>query len=158
MVFRGIGTITVYAVRRGVCMARIRGFTLIELMIVVAIIAILAAIALPAYQDFVARAQVAEGLSLAGGAKNAVATQYAQNGQFPADNLEAGLSANTSISGKYVSSVTVAGAGTISVLFSNSASAKIAGQTLLLAPTDQGGSLSWVCSGHDARYLPSSCR
>lgn len=135
-----------------------RGFTLIELMIVVAIIAILAAIALPAYQDFVARAQVSEGISLAGGAKNAVAVHYSQTGQFPADNLEAGLSANGSINGKYVSSVTVAGTGEISVLFSNSASAKIAGQTLLLTPIDQGGSLSWACSGNDARYLPSSCR
>jgi type IV pilus assembly protein PilA len=127
-------------------------------MIVVAIIAILAAIALPAYQDFVARAQVAEGLSLAGGAKNAVASHYAQTGAFPTDNLEAGLTANVSINGKYVSSVTVAGTGTISVLFSNSASAKVAGQILLLAPIEQGGSLSWTCSGGDARYLPSSCR
>lgn len=139
-------------------MARTRGFTLIELMIVVAIIAVLAAIALPAYQDYVARAQVAEGLSLAGGAKQSVAVQFAQTGQFPTDNSQAGLATSTSISGKYVTSVTLTGAGTISVLFSNSASSKIAGQTLVLQSIDQGGSLSWRCSGQDARYLPSTCR
>jgi len=139
-------------------MARTRGFTLIELMIAVAIIAILASIAFSAYQDSMARAQVAEGFSLAGGAKNAVAAHYAQTSQFPTDNLAAGLAVNASISGKYVRSVTIVGAGGVSVLFASTANAKIAGQTLLLQPTDRGGSLSWTCSGHDARYLPSSCR
>ncbi|PZO08871.1 MAG: prepilin-type cleavage/methylation domain-containing protein [Lysobacteraceae bacterium] len=139
-------------------MKRTRGFTLIELMIVVAIIAILAAISLFAYQDSVARAQVAEGLGLATGAKTAITIYHAENNQFPVDNVDAGLAGPTSINGRYVRSVTVTGTGGIDVLFSGSANAKIAGQTLMLAPIEQGGSLSWVCSGHDARYLPSSCR
>lgn len=135
------------------------GFTLIELMIVVAIIAILATIALPAYQDYVARAQAAEGLSLSTGAKLGIATHFADYGAFPADNADAGLSAPASISGKYVSSVTLGDTnGQIDVMFGNDANAKIAGQTLTLQATDTHGSLSWQCSGLDRKYLPSTCR
>lgn len=135
-----------------------RGFSLIELMIVVAIIAILAAIALPAYQDYVARAQVAEGLSLSTGAKEAIATYYSDHGQFPADNRVAGMAAPGSVSGKFVRSVTVDSTGSISVAFASSASARIAGQALVLTASDTNGSVNWSCGGLDARYVPTSCR
>lgn len=131
---------------------------MIELMIVVAIIAILAAIALPAYQDYVARAQVAEGFSLSTGAKEAIATYYSDHGQFPADNLAAGMAPPASVSGNYVRSVTVGTRGAIDVEFSGSASAKIAGQILTLAATDSNGSINWSCGGLEGKYLPSSCR
>jgi len=139
-------------------MATERGFTLIELMIVVAIIAILAAIALPAYQDYVARSQVAEGLGLATGAKVAIATYYGDYGAFPSNNAAAGMSAPGSIRGKYVASVTVDGTGLISVAFDPAnASAKISGETLTLQVRDNNGSLGWACGGLPTKYLPSSC-
>lgn len=137
---------------------RADGFTLIELMIVVAIIAILAAIAVPAYQDYVARSQVAEGFALASGAKEAIAIYYSDHGVFPADNGLAGMSAPASISGKYVSSVTVDNTGAIAVLFSSTANAKISGQILTLQLSDTNGSLTWACHGLPDRYLPSTCR
>ena len=91
-----------------------KGFTLIELMIVVAIIAILAAIALPAYQDYVARSQVSEAMSLSSGAKTAVAEYYADRGAWPTSNTQAGLTPNSaSINGKYVASVGVGANGVI---------------------------------------------
>lgn len=135
-----------------------RGFTLIELMIVIAIIAILAALALPAYQDYVARGQVAEGFNLSTAGREAIATHYADTGLFPIDNIAAGMAAPGSISGRYVRSVTVDNTGTISVVFSNTASAKISGQTLLMTATDNSGSILWSCGGLDPKYMPSSCR
>ncbi len=141
-------------------MKKQQGFTLIELMIVVAIIAILAAIALPAYQDYVARSQVSEGMSLASGAKTAVAEEYANTGDFGGiTNATAGLSPAGSISGKYVDTVTV-NDGVITVsLNGSSASDKIAGTNLTLTPNDNGGSIDWTCGGSvDAKYRPSSCR
>jgi type IV pilus assembly protein PilA len=140
-------------------MKRSQGFTLIELMVVVAIIAILAAIALPAYLDYVARAQVSEGFSLATDARTAVTVYHAEHNGYPSGNTAAGLSAPGSIIGKYVVSVTVGdGNGHVEVEFGNDASQKISGRTLSMLLQDEGGSLHWSCTGLDARYLPSACR
>lgn len=140
-------------------MLKIRGFTLIELMIVVAIVAILAAVAIPAYQDYVARTQVTEAFSLAGSARTAVTTYHAERSSYPADNEDAGLANPSSIFGRYVESVTVgAGTGHVEVLLGNDASDKIAGQTMVMQLHNQGGSLRWDCGGIDAKYLPSVCR
>src|SRR5918994_3257890 len=95
-----------------------KGFTLIELMIVVAIIGILAAIAIPAYQDYTIRSQVTEGLNLAAPAKASVAEVYANRGDWPADNTEAGIGSSASIVGKYVTSVSI-GSGGITVTSGN---------------------------------------
>ena len=126
---------------------RQKGFTLIELMVVVAIIAVLSAIALPAYQDYVVRAQVAEGISLSNGARMAIAVYYGDNGEFPADNVAAGLAPPGSIVGNYTESVTIDGAGNISVLFGGRANAKLQGKILSVRATDNGGSLRWSCGG-----------
>ena len=136
-----------------------KGFTLIELMIVVAIIAILAAIAIPAYQDYTIRAQISDGLSLASGSKTAVAEYYQQRGAYPATNAAAGVAAAASIRGNFVSSTTIAG-GVITVAYNTaSTNAKISGSTVLLSPTDRGGSMEWDCTSLILdRYLPTQCR
>ncbi|HGK0232401.1 TPA: pilin, partial [Neisseria gonorrhoeae] len=86
-----------------------KGFTLIELMIVIAIVGILAAVALPAYQDYTARAQVSEAILLAEGQKSAVTEYYLNHGEWPENNTSAGVASSpTDIKGKYVKSVTVA--------------------------------------------------
>ena len=123
-----------------------KGFTLIELMIVVAIIGILAAIAIPAYQDYTIRAQVTEGLNLAGAAKAAVAESFSNTGLAPATRTEAGMSANAiDTNGKYVTSVGVAN-GTITITYGAGANSNISGGTLELVPyetTDK--SVTWRC-------------
>jgi type IV pilus assembly protein PilA len=136
-----------------------KGFTLIELMIVVAIIAILAAIAIPAYQDYTIRAQISDGLSLASGSKTAVAEYYQNRGAYPTNNTIAGVAAPTSIVGNFVSSTTITN-GLITVAYSTpQANAKISSSTVLLSPTDRGGSIEWDCTSSILdRYLPTQCR
>ena len=140
-------------------MKKQQGFTLIELMIVVAIIGILAAIAIPAYQDYTIRAQVSEGLNLAGGAKAAV-TEYTQDrGVFPTDNTTAGLSAAATIKGKYVGGVTVAN-GIVSVRYSSGAHTTITNDILIMTPTTNPGSVEWACTSTTiaTKHLPAACR
>ncbi|MGL1834650.1 pilin [Rhodocyclaceae bacterium SMB388] len=136
-----------------------QGFTLIELMIVVAIIGILAAIALPAYQDYTIRAQVSEGMSLASGTKTAIGEFYDSTGRLPSNNQSAGLSAPASITGKYVLSVTNTN-GLVAASFNTAdANAAIRTGALQLSAVTHSGSIEWVCKGTVAeKYRPSSCR
>ena len=123
-----------------------KGFTLIELMIVVAIIGILAAIAIPAYQDYTIRAQVTEGLNLASAAKAAVSETFGSNGTWPADNAGAGLSPATDIKGKYVTAVTVSTGGLITITYGGQANNAINTLDLTLTPyTSANGDIAWVC-------------
>jgi type IV pilus assembly protein PilA len=157
-----------------------QGFTLIELMIVVAIIGILAAIAIPAYQNYTIRAQVTEGLNLADGVKTAVGEYFANHGSWPAALTKLGITKK--ISGKYVSTVTVA-TGTIEAKYGGTqVNSNLVGQTLAIQPkVSANGDVIWVCgkatvpanavaptSGDSVgaagatnvspTYLPSACR
>lgn len=140
-----------------------KGFTLIELMIVVAIIGILAAVAIPAYQDYTVRTKVSEGLSLASGAKTSVAETRLSNGSWPTSNPAAGLAAASKITGNNVQSVAVGGSGVITITYANDSA--ISSKTVTLTPNiaTGGGSVTWACdapstNGVDDRYLPGNCR
>ena len=165
--------------RSTITMRADRGFTLIELMIVVAIIGILAALATSAYQTYTVRAQIAEGLTMAAGAKVPIVDAYTNDGSAPADRVDAGMSPNpTDTAGGYVSAVNVTN-GRVDITFGGArAHQAIVGQTISVTPYEtNGNTIVWRCGnatqpngvllqGGDphvaptvqARYLPSSCR
>ncbi len=136
-----------------------QGFTLIELMIVVTIIGILASLAIPAYQDYTIRAQVAEGLSLSSSAKTSMGEYYLDRGAWPANNAEVGLSDAGTIIGRYVVSVAVAGP-VVTVTYGNNAHDVINGQSLTLTMVDNSGSFIWTCASVAIadKHLPAACR
>ena len=123
-----------------------QGFTLIELMIVVAIIGILAAIAIPAYQDYTIRAQVSEGMTLAAAAKTAVAESFSNDGEAPAARIDAGMTKTvTDTNGKYVTSVAVTN-GAVTITYGNEVNRIVKGATLSLVPYETPDlSVTWQC-------------
>ncbi|HFA1837099.1 TPA: pilin, partial [Neisseria gonorrhoeae] len=122
-----------------------KGFTLIELMIVIAIVGILAAVALPAYQDYTARAQVSEAILLAEGQKSAVTEYYLNNGEWPKDNDEAGVASASKIIGKYVKEVKVEKGVVTAQMKSDGVNKEIQGKKLSLWAKRENGSVKWFC-------------
>ncbi|HEZ6633782.1 TPA: pilin [Neisseria meningitidis] len=156
-----------------------KGFTLIELMIVIAIVGILAAVALPAYQDYTARAQVSEAILLAEGQKSAVTEYYLNHGEWPANNSSAGVATSSEIKGKYVEKVEVANGVVTAEMKSSGVNNEIKGKKLSLWAKRQNGSVKWFCGQPvtrnannadtvaaaaandkkiDTKHLPSTCR
>ncbi|EMS5768729.1 pilin [Neisseria gonorrhoeae] len=153
-----------------------KGFTLIELMIVIAIVGILAAVALPAYQDYTARAQVSEAILLAEGQKSAVTEYYPNNGKWPKDNGSAGVASASKIIGKYVKEVKVENGVVTAQMASTGVNKEIQGKKLSLWAKREDGSVKWFCgqpvTRNDAndtvadakdgkietKHLPSTCR
>ncbi|HFB9966297.1 TPA: pilin [Neisseria gonorrhoeae] len=155
-----------------------KGFTLIELMIVIAIVGILAAVALPAYQDYTARAQVSEAILLAEGQKSAVTEYYLNHGEWPANNTSAGVASASEIKGKYVKEVKVEKGVVTATMASSNVNKEIQGKKLSLWGRRENGSVKWFCgqpvtrgagnndavkdvTGNDkidTKHLPSTCR
>ncbi|HID7693487.1 TPA: pilin [Neisseria meningitidis] len=156
-----------------------KGFTLIELMIVIAIVGILAAVALPAYQDYTARAQVSEAILLAEGQKSAVTEYYLNHGTWPKNNTSAGVASSSTIKGKYVKSVEVKNGVVTATMLSTGVNNEIQGKKLSLWAKRQDGSVKWFCGlpvtrnaakddtvaadtdtakKIDTKHLPSTCR
>ncbi|HGO6441253.1 TPA: pilin, partial [Neisseria gonorrhoeae] len=154
-----------------------KGFTLIELMIVIAIVGILAAVALPAYQDYTARAQVSEAILLAEGQKSAVTEYYLNNGKWPEDNGNAGVASASEIKGKYVKQVEVKNGVVTAQMASSNVNKEIQGKRLSLWAKRQDGSVKWFCGQPvtrtddddavtadttgtkiETKHLPSTCR
>ncbi|HGO7177188.1 TPA: pilin [Neisseria meningitidis] len=154
-----------------------KGFTLIELMIVIAIVGILAAVALPAYQDYTARAQVSEAILLAEGQKSAVTEYYLNHGKWPSNNSSAGVATSSEIKGKYVKEVTVANGVITATMLSTGVNKEIQGKKLSLWAKRQAGSVKWFCGqpvqrakadadavtaktadNINTKHLPSTCR
>ncbi|HGO7410630.1 TPA: pilin [Neisseria meningitidis] len=157
-----------------------KGFTLIELMIVIAIVGILAAVALPAYQDYTARAQVSEAILLAEGQKSAVTEYYLNHGTWPSDNSAAGVASSSTIKGKYVEKVEVKNGVVTATMLSSGVNKEIKGKKLSLWAKRQDGSVKWFCGQPvtrndtakddtvaadtdtakkiDTKHLPSTCR